>query len=348
MTGCFLNMNKKIIINHDKCTLCKKCLEFCPSNLFYYEKKKIMVKNDKACTLCLSCRRYCPSDAIINLNDKIKRFFISYQPCNNNCIMCYESEIVKKRDVPFQELIKKFESDINRNEDQVIVTGHEITMRKDFFRILKYLKNKISDKTELYIVTNGRIFSYYENVKRLISLGYKKLTFEISILGPNAKIHNAITRTRNSYEETMEGIKNLIDSGINVNVHITILNQNYKYLPLIIKNLIKESINKIQIRSTEPRGRGLVGYKEMAPKFSDLAPYLLKSFKYKDKLRIKNIPFCFMNGYLECMDPPSLWDLKIKISVCKECALDNKCLGIWKQYITLYGGKEITPIIHVR
>ena len=117
---------------------------------------------------------------------------------------------------------------------------------------------------------------------------------------------------------------------------------------MIIKNLIKESINKIQIRSTEPRGRGLVGYKEMAPKFSDLAPYLLKSFKYKDKLRIKNIPFCFMNGYLECMDPPSLWDLKIKISVCKECALDNKCQGIWKQYITLYGGKEITPIIHVR
>ena len=52
----------KPIINSDKCTGCKTCVEICPVAVFAMKDGKATVKNDE-CIGCRACESQCPSEA---------------------------------------------------------------------------------------------------------------------------------------------------------------------------------------------------------------------------------------------------------------------------------------------
>lgn len=53
----------KIVINHEKCTLCGKCIEACPMNLIKKVGNKMKIDNSR-CIKCRMCITVCKNDAI--------------------------------------------------------------------------------------------------------------------------------------------------------------------------------------------------------------------------------------------------------------------------------------------
>ncbi len=60
---CTYRILAKVKIN-DSCSLCKKCVEICPKNVFSIEKEKVVVKDEFSCTLCGDCLKVCEENAI--------------------------------------------------------------------------------------------------------------------------------------------------------------------------------------------------------------------------------------------------------------------------------------------
>ncbi|TFG29402.1 (4Fe-4S)-binding protein [Candidatus Thorarchaeota archaeon] len=54
------------LVNHDKCTLCGKCAEFCKFNAIFVGKTKTMVYNEM-CHSCGGCALICPEGAITEI-----------------------------------------------------------------------------------------------------------------------------------------------------------------------------------------------------------------------------------------------------------------------------------------
>ena len=58
---------KKVTINTEKCTGCKRCVAACPVNMFAYIDNTIqMVRDSKHCILCAECYHHCPAKAVIH------------------------------------------------------------------------------------------------------------------------------------------------------------------------------------------------------------------------------------------------------------------------------------------
>lgn len=67
-----------IIINYEKCDLCKKCVEACAKNILFIKDEKIFFENIYDCTLCKDCVKACPGGSkIISINE-VENSFILY------------------------------------------------------------------------------------------------------------------------------------------------------------------------------------------------------------------------------------------------------------------------------
>ena len=56
---------KNVKVSHDKCIMCKKCMNVCPVNMFNAVDEKIVMHPDNnICILCAECFHNCPVNAI--------------------------------------------------------------------------------------------------------------------------------------------------------------------------------------------------------------------------------------------------------------------------------------------
>jgi NAD-dependent dihydropyrimidine dehydrogenase PreA subunit len=53
----------RIIIDYEKCDLCRLCVEYCPTYVFYIRDNKVYADNEK-CIECYGCIPLCPRKAI--------------------------------------------------------------------------------------------------------------------------------------------------------------------------------------------------------------------------------------------------------------------------------------------
>jgi len=334
----------QIRVDKDKCDLCGKCIGICPKDIFNFTDKKITIGNSDICIGCLTCAKSCPNGAIDVDNKRIKKFFIS-RTCNNSCMMCFEDDKDPNKEYTTKELLSQFDKEIKGDEEMIVLSGAEITTRKDLFLLLKHIREK-NRKARIFLPTNGRMFSYnnYTNDFVKSNLGDVKIT--ISVLGHNEQIHDKITNVKGSFRQTVKGIKNLLHFRQNININVTILKQNYKGIPKICDYFLPLGINSIQLALVEPNGKAKTNFRDFIPKMSECMPYILHSLnRWGGKVRVKNIPDCLLNGLHHLKNDSTQNHLKEKAGQCTQCHYQSDCPGIWNDYIKIYGSEELKPIL---
>jgi len=276
--------------------------------------------------------------------------------CNNNCIFCSDKNMpIPKKPYTLDNIKKSIDSLIEVNKIKgIFLTSNEPTLNKDLFRILQYMRSK---KLEIKLNTNARIFSIKKNVERIKKLGITEL--RISIHGHNARIHDAITRSPNSFEQTAAGIKNLKSVGAYVSTNTVICKMNYQYLSKILLFLSGLKVDKIDFFGVKPTGNGKNNFELVMPRFSAIVPYIDELYKSgkQDNITfsLSNIPFCFLEHekfkvgqkitpFYYQHDKLRLnldtFTNKIKIDKCKSCDDYEECGGVYKIYLEKYGSEE--------
>ncbi len=276
-----------------------------------------------------------------------------WNKCNNKCLMCSNpSDYGQWGDYGFDTLttrIKKF----SPKEEEIYLTGGEPTLRPNFFELLTAIRKRCP-QARIIIDTNGRLFAYRDFLKKC--LNYGNLEFQISLCGHNASLHDKITGVGGSFEQTIQGIKNLLLAGLGRNeieiravIHkLTLphLKEIYNFAQRKLKG-----IKRLVFIFMEMEGVAGENFKKAGITYEearlDLAALLKKIINSKPcfEVRFYHFPLCVLS--IEFW--PYLWRTLPEKEIaflpsCSKCFYKKYCLGIHKDYLKHVGGKEFQPI----
>lgn len=149
------------------------------------------------------------------------QFEITFR-CNHLCTFCYNAPD-GNREMTTPEIFDTLRKISEFGVLYLTLTGGEALCHKDFF--------KIADESRrlgmaLRIYSNGYLMADPVVAKKIADL--HPLEVEISIHGAKPETHDALTRIKGSLQKTLQGVRNLRDLGIRVQLKcpITRLNQS--------------------------------------------------------------------------------------------------------------------------
>lgn len=272
--------------------------------------------------------------------------------CNNNCVFCAVKNHEQKDRIyeEYDELITK-----ERKTNNIItITGGEVTIRKDFFKILSRAYNL---GYKINIQSNGRMFSNPQFTRDVSFFNISE--FLISIHGHNEDIHESLTRTKGSFEETVSGIENLIEMENNVITNTVLMKESIEYIKDLCILLKSLSVKKILLSYPDITGGSLQNIDKI-PTLSETKEHIPEITDVCNKLDIQpifdNVPLCIMGKYSKYNANKSpvnlmLLDTTINnfipntiINKCKQCKLVDICCHPQEIYIDRFGDDEIKLI----
>ena len=284
--------------------------------------------------------------------------------CNNNCIFCVQADNKPLGNRSFEEIKENLVSSKERC-DGVILTGGEVTIRKDFLKILKLAKGL--GYTMIQIQSNGRKFSSLDFCREVIGAGATE--FGISLHGYCAEQHDYLTTVKGSFMQAARGIRNLKSLGACVMTNSVVVESNYMTLPLLSTLLVKLNVDQIQFAFVHALGNARKNFDQVVPSMSLASSYIHKALQVAANsgkfARVEAIPYCQMKGYEQYVVEKFIPDTevrgveyqntddsgfqrqnfsKMKFVQCSRCRYDPICEGPWKEYPEKRGNKEFVPV----
>ena len=284
--------------------------------------------------------------------------------CNNNCLFCVQADNKCKGNRSFED-IKADLIESKKRCDSVVLTGGEVTIRKDFFDIVKLAKD-IGYNT-IQIQSNGRMFASLDFCKKTIDAGATE--FGLAIHGYCAEQHDFLTKSPGSFKQTYHGIKNLISLGASVITNTVVVKPNYRNCAEIAKMLVNLGLHNFQFAFVHPMGNAWLNFDSIVPCISIAAPYIHKGLQIGIDAGARPVaeamPYCMMQGYEEQISEKIMPNSEIKglkhqnildfttqrkvygkakFKQCKKCRYDSVCEGPWREYSHKRGNDQFKAI----
>jgi MoaA/NifB/PqqE/SkfB family radical SAM enzyme len=286
--------------------------------------------------------------------------------CNANCLFCnIPSESFSLAvEVPISRIKKEIRdlSDKNKNI-RISLSGGEPTVREDLPKIIEFAKRNGVRVVE--IQTNALLSGNIDYARKLKKAGLDKAF--VSFHSQIPRTQNFLLKKKGAYEKCLQGIRNLLGVGIEVNLNPVITTKNYKSLPGYIDFVKKKipGITSISLSVVQPRGRARDN-KKIVPRYKHLDPYVKSALGIGEKLGIIiNNPYCglplcigewwqhldrcveFSENYIKIkqnITSKNNRSDKVKSETCLLCDLEKFCNGVWREYAQLYSLKDMKPV----
>ncbi len=278
--------------------------------------------------------------------------------CNNKCLMCTNPD----RPWPawdgsfkydYKSLIKRIKDskDKIKEYDSIYLSGGEPTLHPQFLDVFKYLSDNFPGQ-RIKLLTNGRRFFYADFAKEFLQIT-NNLDINLSIYGPDKKIHDAVTRLPDSFEQTTKGLENLLrykKDGQLIDIRFVITKLSYKHLDQFLE-MAKEkfsSVDRIILIFPEIENQAQKNLKTIQVTYDQVKPYLEKIyplFKKFKEVRLYHFPLCTISNKFW----PYAWRTwPVKevtfLPFCNQCRYKKNCVGLHKEYLKNIGRKDFNPI----
>lgn len=295
--------------------------------------------------------------------------------CNNRCVFCVSGHLSQRRMVrplevqPILDVIERARRD---GAVRIVFLGGEPTIQPAFFPALEHATRL--GFSEIVIFTNGVRLAQDGFIDACLEIG--RFTWRISIQGANEAAHVAVTKKSTSFRRIITGIERLRARGQRVTVNMCVCEQSYRSLPDYPALVAKHGIKQLHIDIVRPQSSGIktpAYLREIMPKYSVMAPYydeMLRGFDEWDPgfdVNIGNLPYCILpqwghrihhGGEDTVTQSTSTAGLehgaRNKYAVhnaqrtftkaCPGCVFADRCSGVFKDYLEVYGEDEFEPV----
>ncbi len=278
--------------------------------------------------------------------------------CNNNCITCMLSGM---RGSLSPAGFENFKGILTEARDRgifegLILSGAEVTIFDDLERYIGFASSLGCFRT-IQIQTNGRRLGDREYLKRIIDLGVNE--FFVSIYGTE-HIHDAMTRVRGSFRETMNGIRNLEAYDVNVVSNTVLSKINRNDIPGLMESLLSERISETHLWNFFPMEESDTG--DLIVSINDLFVLLGELSQVIEPVErpfvLKGFPECINAGqfvldsfFPAASLPEGFWE-KFSRSGFGTCVHRDRCgsktcWGLSRAYINKFGDERqfLSPVI---
>jgi radical SAM protein with 4Fe4S-binding SPASM domain len=237
---------------------------------------------------------------------------ITYR-CNNDCSHCYNARPRDYPELPTEQWKEIIEQLWQIGIPHIVFTGGEPTLRPDLLELVKHAENT-GQITGLN--TNGRRLMDKQFINQLVEAGLDHV--QITLESHDFAMHDQMVCSKGAWEQTVEGIKNAIDSPLFVMTNTTLLKNNTPFLSDTLDFLEEMGVPTIGLNALIYSGKGLSvnsGLNE-----TELAP-LLEIARKKTQARGQRLIWYTPTQYCN-FDPMSL---ELGIKGCT-AALYNMCI----------------------
>jgi len=131
--------------------------------------------------------------------------------CNMNCEHCRASN-QEKKDMPIYQILKiiKFARQFSPNYKEVILSGGEPFIHKEFSEILKKVRENGVDF--LTLTTNGLLLNK-SHLKLIKELNFERVVLSVSLDNLNSKKHNKFRKHPKAFEKAIIALKRISKLG---------------------------------------------------------------------------------------------------------------------------------------
>jgi radical SAM protein with 4Fe4S-binding SPASM domain len=171
--------------------------------------------------------------------------------CNNACSHCYnEKDRLNMPSLRKSDWYKVIDKLVYEGVPHLIITGGEATLHPDLPEIIEYADTK---GMVVGLNTNGRRLADAKYMNLLKNKGLNHIQFTLGSHIP--EVHNHMMNAA-SFEQTIMGIRNALDSGIHVITNSTIIQQNKNDLKKLIEFLYELGIRTFAMNGLIYSGGG--------------------------------------------------------------------------------------------
>lgn len=178
--------------------------------------------------------------------------------CPLNCLHCSSDGAASAPEQlaheTFSRLLKEF---ADMGGEDVCISGGEPLLYPDLADVIKDCRKfgiRASFYTSGVMFHNGSIKTISDEIIELLVANNIKVIF--SIHGARARIHEALTRTKGSFNATVSAVEKVLKANLSVETHIVPTALNFEDLGSTIRLISSLGIHKVSLLRFVPQGRG--------------------------------------------------------------------------------------------
>jgi radical SAM protein with 4Fe4S-binding SPASM domain len=170
--------------------------------------------------------------------------------CNLKCRHCVVSAGEECNDeLCFEDCCRLIDEFAEFGVSQLILSGGEPMIRKDFFEIAEYVASK---NIMIQVATNGTLIDEAA-AEKLASIGART---QVSLDSSVPAIHDDFRQLSGSWEKTVNGIKLLVKAGVPVTLAAAVTTMNIDDIPELYELGKELGVHTFRILPFVPSGRG--------------------------------------------------------------------------------------------
>ncbi|MEZ4295403.1 MAG: radical SAM protein HxsC4 [Polyangiaceae bacterium] len=231
--------------------------------------------------------------------------------CNNNCVFCMEEDrdgrYVNNSAMTAERVRWMLES--HRGAEEVCFTSGEPTTRNDLPDFVGWARTL--GYRRISVMTNGRRLSQLAYAAALAKAGMNR--FYISIHGHTKKLHEGLTRTPDSFEQTVAGLDSIAKLkrfGVELHTSTVLTDRNVPHLLDIYRFLRSHGVDQVVFNVMQANGRANTFFEQIFPRYTEIAAHFRAFIAEVGEARpmafLVDIPLCtteeipdFNRGYVE-------------------------------------------------
>ena len=266
-------------------------------------------------------------------------FLQVHNKCINNCIFCKNKSLERTT----KEMVEfKLKSNLDIRKKRLCLVGNEPLNHSLVMEILD-LCNEYGF-SDVQVMSSGMFIKELDFLRKLKSRGVN--SFSLPIYSKNAKVHDMIVQRKGDFEDLMKGIRNLKFLDMEIYLHTNLLKQNIDNLEKLENFVSTEITSNFCILPIRCKHSNL-HYGELIPSYNEMIKKLrvssLVGFPVCIVEKIQNSKFLSSDKISDSIKLYLLDQNYLKLKKCRNCCYFKKCLGVFKEYLDLYGSGDIKP-----
>jgi MoaA/NifB/PqqE/SkfB family radical SAM enzyme len=231
--------------------------------------------------------------------------------CNNNCVFCMEEDrdgrYVNNSAMTPERVRWMLER--HRGAEEVCFTSGEPTTRPELPDFVAW--SRALGYRRISVMTNGRRLGHLPYAAALAKAGMNR--FYVSIHGHTKKLHEGLTRTPESFEQTVAGldsIARLKRFGVELHTSSVITDRNMPHMLDVYRFLRAHGVDQVVFNVMQANGRADTYFEQIFPRYVEIAgafrSFLREVGEAEPRAFLVDIPLCttegipdFNRGYVE-------------------------------------------------
>jgi radical SAM protein with 4Fe4S-binding SPASM domain len=182
--------------------------------------------------------------------------------CNLRCIHCRATatELSSIDDLPTYKALNIIKQVSQLSLPILVLSGGEPLYRKDIFELASYGREC---GLRVALATNGTLVTK-EVARKIVDSGVKRVS--ISLDGADAATHDSFRGIPGAFDQAVQGLRNLKELGMSVQINMTIARHNAHQLPAVLENARALGADALYTFLLVPVGCGLgIAEDQMVP-----------------------------------------------------------------------------------